>query len=333
MLIQFFEGRAFTGTKDKPLGKVAIGNPALICYTEELLPDDVMRRIALLSASPMTTFLAPNEKGYEIRYFSPNGSEVDLCGHATIASTFFIKQFVSGEPCFQFVINSSFHSSTYNLTGFSIASNLAISTRAYTSKVIQPTMIIDDMSKALGIDDGAVHYIYKTELNDYVFVLRSNKVLRKITPDFDAVINIGKTLLPHRTLVLSALSDEGNFDYEARVFAPLLGINEDIACGSVNCSLAPIWCALLKQRQVKMFYCSPDKEGSPITGGVQMLEFTGEKIIIESNVLPTWSRILVSQDGRSLLKDEVFIRLMKQVKKASGIKVSVNEAYTMKKVG
>ena len=92
MKIQFFEGNAFTGTKDKPLGQIPIGNPALICFSDNLFDDCTMSKIAQQSKSPMTTFIAPtnDKQSFFIRFYSPKGFEVDLCGHASIVSSYFI---------------------------------------------------------------------------------------------------------------------------------------------------------------------------------------------------------------------------------------------------
>lgn len=330
MLTFFFEGRAFTGTADRPLGQEAIGNPALICFTETPLLESIMIRIAQLAASPMTTFLAPKGDGFAIRYFSPNGSEVDLCGHATLVSTYFLRNHVAGGSRFALALNPAFHSSRFPLVGLATPEGIGLSTRAYASTPVVPNLITDEMAQALGFAPEDVEAIYESELKDYLFLLRSNTVLRKATPDFDRVIEIGRTQFPHRALAIAAASDEAGFDYEARLFGPLLGLNEDIACGSVNCSLGPVWAKRLGRDRMRMFYCTPNEAGAPVVGGVQDILIEEERLTIRSNVRPVWSRVISTQNPQTLLQDEQFLDLMQRVGKSLGIKAARDPSVSMK---
>jgi len=315
MLALFFEGRAFAGTADKPLGKEAVGNPAVICFTENLLPENVMRSIAQQTVSPMTTFLAPGSDGasFDIRYFTPNGTEVDLCGHATLVATYFIKNFVSEATNFTLNIKPSFHTSRFALVGEALPDGVAVSTRAYTSIPYTATAITDRIVEAMGLNVENVERIYETELKDYIFILRSNEDLRKAQPDFDAIIRATAKDLPHRVLTVSAPSTEPGFDYESRVFIPLLGINEDIACGSANCSLAPIWAANKNKETVKMFYCTPDEKNEVTIGGIQEITVEKDRVQISSNVIPSWSRCLTFATPSSLTASKAFQAVLKKV--------------------
>lgn len=89
MKVTFYETYAFTSLSQIASLKEAKGNPTIICYSETLLPDGDMEIISRITSSPMTTFLCPSdhEDVYDIRFFSPNGTRVDICGHATLATT------------------------------------------------------------------------------------------------------------------------------------------------------------------------------------------------------------------------------------------------------
>jgi PhzF family phenazine biosynthesis protein len=321
MKAQFFEGNAFTGTKDNPLQQMPIGNPALVCFSDVLFVDDDMSEIACLAQSPMTVFIAPGASAddYHVRYYSPNGLEVDLCGHATLVSAYFLKNFVRSAPAYNLKLNPAYLSGGNTLTGLAWDDGIGMQTKYFTSRKIDLTANIEAIAAALNVEVGDIAETYQTALNDIVFVLRDNVPLRKAHPDFQAIIDLGHTVLPHRTMVLSAASSESGFDYEARVFAPGIGVNEDIACGSVNCSLAPIWKDKVGKQIVRMFYCTPDAEDRVIVGGVQELSFHDGTITIRSNVRPAWHETLEVTDVSALLRDATFLKLMKEVGKASMI--------------
>jgi len=318
----FFEGNAFTGMDEKPLDQEAIGNPALICFSEKLPADHEMSDIARLAESPMTAFIAPmqNMPDYAVRYYSPNGLEVDLCGHATLVSTYFLKNHIANSEKYNFNPNPAFLSGGRIIRGLAENREVGIQTNFYKS---QPIDLKDNMSvltRALGIKDSDIVEIYNTELNDFVFILRNNNAVRYALPNFDDIIAIGNDFLPHRTMVLSAESGEPGFDYEARVFAPGIGVNEDIACGSVNCSLGPVWAKILNTKKLMMFYCKANEQGQIIVGGVQKIEISSSALTICSNVRPKWNHSIEHPDYASLFASSDFKALMQKVSRAPEVR-------------
>lgn len=205
------------------------GNPAAVCPLKEWLDDDLMQRIAAENNLAETAFFTPHEDAYAIRWFTPL-TEVDLCGHATLASAYvlFNELGLQGREI-------NFNSNSGLLTVRRSGDLLELD---FPSQVPEPCNPPAGLSKALGIN---VQRCLKNE--DYLVVLESEHALQALTPDFNKLFDVDI-----RGVIVTARSDQ--YDFVNRFFAPRLGINEDPVTGSAYTKLIPFWAKELDKQHL-----------------------------------------------------------------------------------
>ncbi len=211
---------AFT---DRPFS----GNPAAVCVMEKPMPADLMQAIAAEMNLSETAFLHPIEEGYSLRWFTP-AIEVDLCGHATLASAHVLWSEGHLEPgaIARFNTKSGWLSATKKENWIEL--NFPAQPVTVTSHVT-PQLI---KSLCCG---GNIRTVTKSDVN-YLIELHSEKVLQALEPDFDEIKK-----LPVHGIIATAPADSEEYDFVSRYFAPAVGINEDPVTGSAHTSLAPYW--------------------------------------------------------------------------------------------
>jgi len=199
------------------------GNPAAVCLLEGW-PDDVwLQQIAAEMNQSETAFLVPDEQGYHLRWFTPK-VEVDLCGHATLASAFVLghaKKVAADQR-----IHFSTRSGTLRATprGGRIELDFPLTPQ-------QPADPAPGLLAALG-----VQAIYVGRNADYLVEVASAAEVRALAPDFRALAAV-----ECRGVIVTAQDDSGQFDFISRFFAPSAGIDEDPVTGSAHCTLAHHW--------------------------------------------------------------------------------------------
>ena len=220
MQIPFYQVDAFT---DQLFG----GNPAGVCPLKNWISDGLMQKIAAENNLSETAFFVPENDGYRIRWFTPK-VEVDLCGHATLASGHVIFHHLDHPgDLIQFESKSGLlmvkHYQDYLALDFPAAS---------FSKVTPPEKLID----ALGKEPLEV---YRSD--DYLVIFDSEKDITDLRPDFQLL-----SQLDIRGIITSARGKE--VDFVSRFFAPAVGINEDPVTGSAHTLLTPFWAKKLNSR-------------------------------------------------------------------------------------
>ena len=196
------------------------GNPAAICPLSGWLPDEVMQSIAEENNLSETAFFVPTERGFNIRWFTPV-TEVDLCGHATLAAAHVIFTYLGfNEKIISFESRSG-------LLTVERADGLLIMN--FPSRPPIPCQIPDEIIQAF---KSTPVECLKSE--DYIVVFDNENVVASLEPDFDAL-----SKLDLRGVAITAKSDK--YDFIARFFAPKYGINEDPVTGSAYTQLTPYW--------------------------------------------------------------------------------------------
>lgn len=199
------------------------GNPAAVCILDKWLNDKLMQSIANENNLAETAFVVSSEPFFEIRWFTPT-VEVDLCGHATLASAFVLFTLL-GYP------NSliQFHSHRSGL--LTVEKNmdmLYLDFPTDTLKLVseQPS-IIENCTGIKPIE------VYKGK-TDYIAVIENENSLKNLQPNFEEIAKLNA-----RGLIVTAKGD--SVDFVSRFFAPQSGINEDPVTGSAHTSLIPLW--------------------------------------------------------------------------------------------
>jgi PhzF family phenazine biosynthesis protein len=200
------------------------GNPAAVVVSETPLAPELMQRIAAENNIAETAFVVPAAKGYSIRWFTPM-VEVDLCGHATLASAFALglHGHVMG-TCFEF------SSASGPLTVARDGARLALD---FPARLAKPSTLAQEVSEALGATPSEV-----LQAAAMMAVFKTEEELRALRPKMDAVMR-----LPGYGLVATAPGND--CDFVSRFFAPKVGVPEDPVTGSTHCTLTPYWSARL----------------------------------------------------------------------------------------
>lgn len=231
-----------------------LGNPASIVFCNQSFPaKDVMAQIAIQEKAPMTAFvLQLHENVFAIEFYTPSGNEFSLCGHATIiASHFILEQYGFEKVVFtKEGLQQQLFTTNIQSTG---NKEFTLITMPAFMPIKQSIETEIPYLKSLEIEQAQVVSFYKcNELNDAILVVQNAEILRNIEPNFtNLAIQLSQDNI--RGLFITALSNLPEIDYEVRIFAPHFDIDEDISCGSANCSLLPLWSKLLNTPSDKEF--------------------------------------------------------------------------------
>ncbi len=212
------------------------GNPAAVCILNSWLPTETLQAIAQENNLSETAFVVGSEDRYEIRWFTPM-SEVDLCGHATLAAAFVLFNELGVQSDMLF-----FDSRSGELQIKREGSRLELNFPQDNYKAISG---MSELDEALGVHCKEV-YLGKS---DYMVVLENESILRQLKPNFFLL-----GALEARGIIVTAPGDE--VDFVSRFFAPKEGINEDPVTGSAHTTLAPYWSAKLGKTELSALQIS-----------------------------------------------------------------------------
>ncbi|SMC35001.1 PhzF family phenazine biosynthesis protein [Sporomusa malonica] len=230
------------------------GNPAGVCVMDEWIPIEKMEKIAIENNLSETAFAVKEGDTYGLRWFTPGG-EIDLCGHATLATAYILFRFVETDT-------NVLHFNTQKMNH-----HLLVTKKDDLYEMDFPTIIpekyhlTDLMVDALG----AVPIEVLKTSRDLIFIFDSEDTVKNLTPDFSKIRQFPEGL----SVYITAKSEE--FDFVARAFWPKLNIDEDPVCGTMYCSLIPYW----RERNGldKMVARQVSKRG-----GTVYCEFCGERV-------------------------------------------------------
>lgn len=217
MAIEIYQVDAFT---DRPFG----GNPAGVCLLPGPADEEWMQKVARDMNVSETAFLYGEDGGFNLRWFTPT-VEVELCGHATLASAHVLWEtgLIPRRDVIEF----------YTLSGtLTAARNGDMIELDFPSEPADDAEAPPALIESLGVSP---LYVGKNRF-DYLVEAGSEKEVRALRPDFALLATI-----PVRGVMVTAASDDPKYDFVARFFGPASGINEDPATGSAYCCLGPYW--------------------------------------------------------------------------------------------
>jgi len=213
MQIPVYQVDAFTS---RPFG----GNPAAVCPLDSWLPDETLQSIALENNLSETAYIVKENGRLGIRWFTP-ATEVDLCGHATLASAYVLFQELGHKEDL-----IRFDSKSGELRVTRAGDLLALD---FPARPPQPAELPAEILSALG---GTPLEIYKAR--DYMVVYANEEEVRGLSPDMDRLMKFDAF-----AFIVTATGDHS--DFVSRFFAPRGGIPEDPVTGSAHCTLIPFW--------------------------------------------------------------------------------------------
>jgi PhzF family phenazine biosynthesis protein len=240
------------------------GNPAAVCFLDGPRDDAWMHSVAAEMNLAETAFLLPEGDGFRLRWFTP-AVEVDLCGHATLASAHVLWQERRANPGEAI----RFHTRSGLLTVTRRGDGIAMDFPANPDSRAEPPAGLCD---ALGVTP---RHVGRTRF-DYLIEVESAAAVRGLKPDFRRLRQVEA-----RGVIVTASSDDPAFDFVSRFFAPGAGIDEDPVTGSAHCALAPFWAARLGRTALSGYQASA-------RGGVVRVEFGGERVTLIGQAVTVW---------------------------------------------
>jgi predicted PhzF superfamily epimerase YddE/YHI9 len=251
MSIPYYQVDAFTSS-------LFSGNPAGVCLLTDWLPDPVLQSIALENNLAETAFVVQRDSHFDLRWFTPV-LEMDLCGHATLATAHVIFQHLGYRQS-----EVKFQTRSRLLT---VTRQNEILTLDFPSRpaVIcpPPTALI----KGLGCTP-----IFTAKSRDYLAVLETEQAVRDLRPDMAALQQLDDCL----GIIITAPGE--HCDFASRFFAPGAGVPEDPVTGSAHCTLIPYWAGRLGRSQLRALQVSP-------RGGELFCENRGERVGIGGHAI------------------------------------------------
>ncbi len=251
MKLEIYQIDAFTS-------EVFKGNPAAVCPLDEWIDAKLMQKIALENNLAETAFFVKNADVYEIRWFTPT-YEIDLCGHATLASAFVIFEILKDEET-----QVKFHS--HKSGALSVEKQGERLILDFPSRPVSPVEMPDGLIEAIGKQPQGIF-----KARDYFLVYETEQEIAEISPNFSRLLEVGG----HGFIVTA----KGNSaDFVSRFFAPEVGVFEDPVTGSAHCNLIPFWAERLGKTELFARQISS-------RGGELFCELKGDRVKIGGNAV------------------------------------------------
>lgn len=251
MKYKYYIVDAFTNTIFK-------GNPAAVYVLEEWLPDAIMQKIAIENNLSETAFTVKKEDYYELRWFTPD-REIDLCGHATLATAFVLFNFYNiSENTIEF------HSCSGNLYVYKHKNKFSMDFPTIMPKKVE---ILPEYEETIG-----TRILEAYLARDLMFVVDDEEVVANLLPNYSKLKNLKLGI----GVIVTAKSNK--YDFVSRTFFPKLQINEDPVCGSAHSNLIPYWSQILEKVTLRACQLSP-------RGGELVGELKEQRVVIEGEAV------------------------------------------------
>jgi PhzF family phenazine biosynthesis protein len=252
MTVPIYQVDAFT---DKPFS----GNPAAVCLLPQARETTWMQAVAKEMNLSETAFLLKQEDGYNLRWFTP-AVEVDLCGHATLASAHVLWE----TGILRREEQARFHTRSGLLTAVCKGREMELN---FPAKNEEPAEAPGGLLEALKVK---AMYIGKSKF-DYLVQVEAEETVRGLKPDFAILKNI-----PVRGVIVTSRAVSPGYDFISRFFAPAAGVNEDPVTGSAHCTLGPFWGRRLGKKEFLAYQASE-------RGGTLRVRLAGDRVHLGGN--------------------------------------------------
>jgi predicted PhzF superfamily epimerase YddE/YHI9 len=239
------------------------GNPAAVALLAEEKDVLWMQQVASEMNLPETAFLVKQAKGYQLRWFTPT-DEVDLCGHATLASAHILWT----EGYLEADEEISFYTKSGILLAKQVDGFIELDFPLEPEKAcVTPDLLLE----ALGV---TALYVGKNRM-DYLVEVESEAIVKNLKPNFTLLGQVDC-----RGVIVTSKADSQAYDFVSRCFYPATGVNEDPVTGSAHCCLGPYWQRKLEKTEMNAWQCSA-------RGGFLRLKISDDRILISGNAITT----------------------------------------------
>jgi PhzF family phenazine biosynthesis protein len=233
------------------------GNPAAVCLMQEPRSEDWLRNVAREMNLSETAFLTPRGGDFDLRWLTPT-VEVDLCGHATVASAHVLWE----DGHLPVTKQARFHTRSGLLTADRRGDWIELD---FPVKIAAPAESPAELLPALGVSSPLS---VARNLFDYLVEIESDEELRALKPDLMMLRKV-----PVRGVIVTARGSTPEFDFISRFFAPGSGIDEDPVTGSAHTALGPYWSARLGKKDMTAYQASA-------RGGVVRVRVNGDRVVL-----------------------------------------------------
>ena len=240
------------------------GNPAAVCVMERWLSEELMMDIARENNLSETAFAVPEGNSFRLRWFTP-GREIDLCGHATLATAYVISRYVRPEPS-----TIDFETLSGTLIVEKKGELFEMDFPAYDLK---PVTLTDEMADAIGVMPKEAYMG-----RDLLCVLDSEAAVRDLTPNMDKLLNLDG-------LLLHVTAQGTDYDCVSRSFAPKLNVPEDPVCGSGHCHILPYWAKVTGKSELVAYQAS--RRGGVLYGRISgsRVKLAGKAVLYSESII------------------------------------------------
>lgn len=258
MAIPIYQVDAFTD-------KLFSGNPAAVVLLDEQADSAWMQAVAREMNLSETAFVHPQPGGYHLQWFTPQ-VEVDLCGHATLATAHILWQtgMVKDAGTIRFFTRSGWLSASQRDNFIELD---------FPSAPLVPADVTEEIILAVGVRPDSTYISGEKWLFDYA----DENIVRNLKPDFTSLKQ-----RKGRGLIVTAPSNNPGFDFVSRYFAPWVGIDEDPVTGSAHCILGPYWAQKLGKSHMIAFQASA-------RGGIVHVRNSGDRTYVGGKAVTVFS--------------------------------------------
>ncbi len=237
------------------------GNPAGVCCLSAPRPNQWMQCVAQEMNLSETAFLLEENDGYRLRWFTP-AVEVDLCGHATLASAHILWETgrLGRDKTAKFYSRSGLLSASLEKNYIQLN---------FPVKRLELVTIPEELSTLLGVKPV---FVGKNQF-DYLVEVENEEILRSLQPDMTRLSQI-----PVRGVIVTCAATTPGYDFISRFFAPRVGVPEDPVTGSAHCCLTPYWSEKLHKQSMLAFQASP-------RGGELRLRLQDDRVLISGQAV------------------------------------------------
>ena len=266
MGLRIIQVDAFT---DRPFA----GNPAAVCILPTAAEPAWMQNVAREMNLAETAFLVPRNGEYDLRWFTP-AVEVDLCGHATLASAHVLWE----DGLLNTTAQARFHTKSGLLTADRHDSWIELD---FPTTIASPAQPPPGLIDGLGVKP---RFVGRSRF-DYLVEVDSESTVRRLDPDLNAL-----TRVDARGVIVTSLADKkSEYDFVSRFFAPQAGVPEDPVTGSAHCALTPYWSAKLGKQELVAYQASA-------RGGVVRVRLNGERVRLGGQAVTVLRGELIATD-------------------------------------
>lgn len=239
------------------------GNPAGVYITDKAVDESRMKAIATEMNLSETAFLHPAENGYNLRWFTP-AAEVELCGHATLASAHILWE----QGYLESNVDAVFHTLSGELTARNLNKGIELNFPATPLTESDPP---EGLIEALGVTP---LFVGQNKF-DYLVEVGTIEDVANCKPNFGELKKAGA-----RGVMITAQDKDGKYDFVSRFFAPGVGIDEDPVTGSAHCTLGPYWAEKLGKTELSAYQASQRGGEVGIVVDGDRIKLTGQAITV-----------------------------------------------------